>query len=250
MAVAVVGTRHPSAHGLSVARAIGRALGEAGWPVVSGLAEGIDGAAHQGCLQAGGRPVAVLGTPLGRAYPRHHAALQEAVAAAGLLISEQPVGARVQPGHFAARNRLLVALSRAVVVVECPHRSGALHSARLAWGQELPLWVVPADLGRPSAAGSNALLAQGASALLDPRTLVDHLGPGPLARPSGAQGGGALVTRGPSARSVLEALGHGAALEELSRRLQQPVGDVSLRLLELELAGEVVAYPGLRWGPA
>ena len=180
-AVAVVGTRRPSSHGLLMASRIGAALAAAGWPVVSGLAEGIDGAAHQGCLAAGGAPVGVLGTPLDRTYPRHHHALQQQVARQGLLLSEWPVGAPVRPGHFASRNRLQVALARALVLVECPLASGALHSADLAWAQGLPLWVVPADAARLSALGSNRLLARGATPLLTAADLIDQLGPGPLA---------------------------------------------------------------------
>lgn len=180
-AVAVVGTRRPSSHGLLMANRIGAALAAAGWPVVSGLAEGIDGAAHEGCLAAGGAPVGVLGTPLDRTYPRHHSALQQLVARQGLLLSEWPVGAPVRPGHFASRNRLQVALATALVLVECPLASGALHSADLAWAQGLPLWVVPADAARLSALGSNRLLARGATPLLTTADLIDQLGPGPLA---------------------------------------------------------------------
>lgn len=180
-AVAVVGTRHPSSHGLLMANRVGAALAAAGWPVVSGLAEGIDGAAHEGCLAAGGAPVGVIGTPLDRTYPRHHRRLQQQVASDGLLLSEWPVGAPVRPGHFAGRNRLQVALARALVLVECPEASGALHSADLAWAEGLPLWVVPADASRLSALGSNRLLARGATPLLLPCDLIDQLGPGPLA---------------------------------------------------------------------
>jgi DNA processing protein len=231
-----------------MARAIGGALGAAGWPVVSGLAEGIDAAAHRGCLDSGGRPVAVLGTPLERVYPRHHAALQAEVASRGLLISEHPSGAAVLRGHFAARNRLQVALAAALVVVECPHRSGALHSATLAWELGLPLWVVPADAGKASAAGSNRLLQQGASPLLDPQDLIAQLGPGPLA---GVQGeiSGRETSRPPSPgdRSLLDALGPGASLEQLCRVLQRSPADLAPRLLALELAGAISAEPGLCW---
>jgi len=180
-AVAVVGTRHPSSHGLLMANRVGAALAAAGWPVVSGLAEGIDGAAHEGCLAAGGAPVGVIGTPLDRTYPRHHRRLQQQVASEGLLLSEWPLGAAVRPGNFASRNRLQVALARALVLVECPEASGALHSADLAWAEGLPLWVVPADASRLSALGSNRLLARGATPLLLPADLIDQLGPGPLA---------------------------------------------------------------------
>lgn len=277
-AVAVVGTRRPSRHGLAMARALGVALAEAGWPVVSGLAEGIDGAVHQGCLAAGGVPVAVLGTPLERIYPRHHHSLQAQVAQAGLLISEHPPGTPVHPGHFASRNRLQVALAQAVVVVECPEQSGALHSASLAWDQGLPLWAVPADAGKLSAAGSNRLLACGASVLLDPEDWVRQLGPGPLlgrpglANPAlaarsqppgaelgpgaqvactpglGATGLGAPALAGPQ-RALLAAVGAGASLEQVCERLDLGAAPASRALLELELTGRLRAEPGLWWRP-
>lgn len=260
--IAVVGTRRPSPHGLAMAEAIGAALAQAGWPVVSGLAEGIDGAAHRGCLARGGRPVAVLGTPIERVYPRHHEELQRQVAQRGLLLSEWPAGGAVQPGHFAARNRLQVALARAVVVVECPESSGALHSARLAWDQGLPIWVVPADAGKRSAMGSNRLLTGMASALIDPRDLIRQLGPGPLATAI------PLATAVPPATAIpltaaaeagfgnaagdpelLAAVGSGATMEQLSLALDQSAAALASRLLALELSGALRAMPGLRWQP-
>lgn len=245
-AVAVVGTRRPSLQGLAMAEAIGAALAAAGWPVVSGLAEGIDGAAHRGCLSGGGRPVAVLGTGLDRVYPRHHHTLQQAVGEQGLLLTEQPPGAAVQPGHFAARNRLQVALARALVVVECPEASGALHSVRLAWEQALPIWVVPADAGRRSARGSNRLLGAMASPLLDPAELVRQLGPGPLRSVDRPPARDPATGQDPQ---LLDALGSGASLEQLCRALAQPEAAVVSRLLALELVGAVRAQPGLCWRP-
>ena len=251
LAVAVVGTRRASAHGLAMAGAIGSALAQAGWPVVSGLAEGIDAAAHQGCLRAGGRPIGVLGTPLERVYPSHHARLQQQVGELGLLISEQPPGGGVCAGHFAARNRLQVALARAVVLVECPESSGALHAARLAWEGGLKLWVVPGDAARCSAAGSNRWLQQGAAPLLDPADLVAALGPGPLA----ASAAPAARRRGQaSSRAadpvLLAAVGRGATLEQLCLQLGQAAAALLPRLLALELAGVLRAEPGLRWRPS
>ena len=247
-AVAVVGTRHPSRQGEGMALAIGRALAEAGWPVVSGLAEGVDAAAHRGCLEAGGRPVGVLGTPLERVYPRHHEELQEQVGRQGLLLSEQAPGTPVRAGHFAARNRLQVALAGAVVLVECPHGSGALHSARLAWDTGTPLWVVPADVGRFSAAGSNSWLTQGASALLDPADLIRSLGPGPL-HATAAPGQPRAHRLIEQEAALLGALGAGASLDQLCNRLRQEPGRISERLLQLEMAGLVHSQPGLWWQP-
>lgn len=267
-AIAVVGTRRPSLHGLSVARGLGAALADAGWPVVSGLAEGIDAAVHEAVLDRQGCPVGVLGTPLERVYPRHHVALQAAVARRGLLVSEQPPGGSVCAGHFASRNRLQVALAAAVVVVECPLASGALHSAELAWKQGLPLWVVPADTGRLSAEGSNRLLSRGATPLLEPADLIRQLGAGPLRRcsrrscpdPRGPFRPDAPALPGRAAepgagglseadRHLLAAVGHGASLEQLSLRLGEQAATLASRLLQLELAGFLQAEPGLCWRP-
>lgn len=253
-AVAVVGTRRPSSHGLAMAHRLGQALAGSGWPVVSGLAEGIDAEVHRGCLASGGVPVGVLGTPLERVYPRHHVSLQAQVGRRGLLVSEQAPGAAVLRGHFASRNRLLVALARAVVVVECPHVSGALHSADLAWSEGLPLWVVPADAARSSAAGSNRLLARGATPLLEPADLLALLGPGPLAKRQGSAP--TLASTGlssplqPADLALLAAVGGGASLEQLALALGTSPVQLAPQLLQLELAGLLRAEPGLRWRPA
>jgi len=245
-AVAVVGTRSPSLHGLSWARRLGLCLARAGWPVISGLAEGIDAEAHLGCLEARGAPVGVIATPLDRVYPRHHQALQGAVGRQGLLLSEHPPGTPVRRGHFAARNRLVVAMASAVVVVECPEGSGALHAARQAWDAGVPLWVVPADTDRRSAAGSNALLARGATPLVDPDDLIRSLGRGPLRRTADS---GAGPGAGGGGSALLTALGVGATLDELAERLHRPLPQLALELLELERQGVVLAAPGACWRP-
>jgi DNA processing protein len=248
-AVAVVGTRRPSRHGLTMARQIGRALTEAGWPVVSGLAEGIDAAAHQGCLEAGGCPVGVLGTPLNRVYPRHHGQLQATVAEQGLLVSELPAGTPGRAGHFALRNRLQVGLAQALVLVECPANSGALHSAELAWELGMPIWVVPADAGRISAAGSNRWLQQGATPLLNPSDLTTSLGAGPLRPPRSSTAAPAAAPLLQREAALLAALGAGASLDQLCERLRLAPGVISERLLRLELAGVLRSEPGLWWRP-
>jgi DNA processing protein len=248
-AVAVVGTRRPSRHGLTMARQIGRALAEAGWPVVSGLAEGIDAAAHQGCLEAGGCPVGVLGTPLNRVYPRHHGQLQATVAEQGVLVSELPEGTPGRAGHFALRNRLQVGLAQALVLVECPANSGALHSAELAWELGMPIWVVPADAGRISAAGSNRWLQQGATPLLHPSDLTTSLGAGPLRPAHSSTAAPAAAPLLQREAALLAALGAGASLDQLCDRLRLAPGVISERLLRLELAGVLRSEPGLWWRP-
>ena len=248
-AIAVVGTRKPSRHGLQMARRLGRVLAQAGWPVLTGLAEGIDAAVHEGCLEAGGTPIAVIGTPLQRISPRHHATLQTHVAQRGLLISEWAEGTAVKAAHFSLRKRLLVALAKAVVLVECPLSSSALQSAQLAWESGVPLWVVPADAGRSSAAGSNRWLSLGATALLSPDDLIKTVGIGPL-KPSRASKTQAeqLALTGREAL-LLAAIGAGASLEQLCRRLRQEPQQLSERLLKLELEGVIKSEPGLWWRP-
>ena len=239
-AIAMIGTRAASSHGLQMAEQLGRSLAEAGWPVVSGLAEGIDAAVHRGCLSAGGSPVAVLGTPLSRTYPSHHIALQESVGTQGLLLTELRPGQRVQPGHFAARNRLLVAMASALVVVECPERSGALISARLASTLNCPVWVIPADAARWSARGSNRLLQDQAAALLTPEDLIDQLGCGPQQ----------LNEVDCNITGLLDALGEGANLDELVATLNRPAPGLLSDLVSLELSGRVVCESGFLWKPS
>jgi DNA processing protein len=168
----------------------------------------------------------------------------------GLLLSEHPPGAPVHRGNFAGRNRLLVALAAAVVVVECPPDSGALHSAAYAWEQGLPLWVVPGDAGRHAALGSNRLLGQGATPLLAPEDLVAFLGPGPLASGSGVttpSGRPAVDPDGSEQQRLLAAVGEGASLEQISLQLGRPAGELAIALFQLEWEGLLRAEPGLRW---
>lgn len=235
-AVAVVGTRSASEHGLAMADELGQALAAAGWPVLSGLAEGIDAAAHRGCLAVNGAPVAVLGTPLDRVYPMHHKQLQMAVGQQGLLLSEHASGSAVRPGHFAARNRLLVLFARALVVVECPERSGALISAALATAQQCPVWSVPGDARRWSCRGSNALLENQATPLLRIEKLVQHLGPGPL-----------IGKQDRPHQAVLQAIGAGASINELMDRLRMTPGELATQLLDMERSGDLQCDSGVFW---
>ena len=250
-AVAVVGTRSASPHGIRMAEELGHALARSGWPVISGLAEGIDAAVHEACLQADGAPVAVLGTGLDRVYPRHHDAFQKAVSQQGLLISERSSQDLVQRGHFAHRNRLIVALASALVVVECPERSGALISARLAEERSCPVWVVPGDALRWSARGSNALLQNQAAPLLSADALVRHLGPGPLLRhePEQAPSPSPLNPERVEQLQLLQAMASGASLEDLSSRLSQSPAALARQLLEMERLGSAVCESGYLWRP-
>ncbi len=169
-AVGVVGTRRCSAYGAGVAREIGRVAANDGWSVVSGGAKGIDGAAHEGCLEGNGHTVAVLGTGIDVVYPSEHRGLFERIAARGALYSEYPIGANGVGWRFPRRNRIVVGLSARTVVVEAPHKSGAMITARLAAEAGREVWAVPGRIGDDRCAGSNRLLFDGAMPLIDMET--------------------------------------------------------------------------------
>ncbi len=251
-AVAVVGTRRPSSHGLRMADKLGRALAQAHWPVVSGLAEGIDAVAHRACLRAGGSPVAVLGTPLQRVYPTEHRSLQKEVGQVGLLMTELRDSERVTRSSFALRNRLLVAVTKAVVVVECPENSGALRSASMARSLGIPVWVVPGDALRASSQGSNALLQSGALPLNNTQDLIHQLGAGPCI--CSVEDGDSFALKSerplipnPVQTHLLKLVDDDFSFDEMVQALQFNPERVAAELLKLELQGLVVAQPGLRW---
>ncbi|MGC8462905.1 MAG: DNA-processing protein DprA [Acidimicrobiales bacterium] len=163
-AVAVVGTRSATPYGRQVAAELGRDLASAGVVVVSGLALGIDGAAHAGALDAGplaAPPVGVVATGLDVAYPAVHRQLWHAVAARGAVVSEAPLGAPPRRGRFPARNRIVAGLSDVVVVVECHRRGGSIYTAEAAARRSIPVGAVPGSVRSPASAGTNALLVDG-----------------------------------------------------------------------------------------
>ena len=172
-AVAVVGTRRPSLDGLVTARRVARHLAQHGVTVVSGMARGIDQAAHRAALDAGGRTIGVLGTGFGVDYPSGDAALRDSVAASAALVTEHLPAVGVLPARFPARNRIISGLAGAVVVVEGRLRSGALMTARLAAEQGREVFAAPGSLNQPTAAGPLALIADGARPLVDLDDLVD-----------------------------------------------------------------------------
>ncbi len=173
--VAIVGTRRASSVGLRVARSLAAACAESGICVVSGLALGIDGAAHEGALERQGATVAVLGTGVDVAYPPRHRALQERIAADGLLLSEVPPGERGHAGTFPQRNRIIAALAEVTVVVEAGRESGALITARVAHDLDRTVCAVPGSVLAPECAGSNALIQDGVQVICSPDDLLAEL---------------------------------------------------------------------------
>lgn len=176
-AVAVVGTRRCTGYGVTLAEAFGAALSRAGWTTVSGLARGIDAAAHRGTLQAGGEAVAVLGSGIDVIYPAENERLYRRIAgSAGAVMSEYPPGTRPDRWRFPARNRIIAAVSSAVVVVEAGEKGGALITARLAAELGRPVFVVPGDVDRPASIGCNRLIRDGAHPVLGVDDLIAELG--------------------------------------------------------------------------
>jgi DNA processing protein len=175
-AVAVVGTRRCTRYGIDLAVAFGEALSRAGWTTVSGLARGIDAAAHRGALRGAGRAVAVLGSGVDVVYPAENRDLYRAIVdGRGAILSEYPPGTRPDRWRFPARNRIIAAIASAVVVVEAGEKGGALITARLAAEVGRPVLVVPGDVDRPASVGCNRLIRDGAHPVLGAGDLIAEL---------------------------------------------------------------------------
>ena len=177
LAVAVVGARHATAYGRKVAKQLGSALARAGYTVVSGLARGIDAAAHQGALAAGGRTLAVLGSGVLNIYPPEHRGLADEIAAAGAVISELPPLTQPSSGAFPQRNRIISGLSLGVVVVQAAERSGAMITARLAGEQGREVFAVPGDIDCRMSQGCHRLIQDGAKLVGGIDDILEELGP-------------------------------------------------------------------------
>lgn len=249
-AVTIVGSRRVTARGREVARALGRALGRRGVVVVSGLALGTDGAAHRGALDVAGDSLAVLGTGADVPYPRTHARLFRALSERGLLVSEFMPGTEATRYNFPRRNRLLAALgSTAVVVVEAGPQSGSLITVDHALDLGRDVWAVPGPIDGPACAGSNALLADGARPLLSIDDFIrDTLGP---CETEECLPGVRNDAFDDSELSLLRHLEHGPlAPSELVDRTGRSLPDVLASLTALEVHGQVVRLPGLRYRTA
>lgn len=238
--VAVVGTRRCTHAGRDIARQLGRELAEAGVCVVSGLALGIDGAAHAGALETPTPPAAVVATGLDVVYPRRNEGLWRALGERGLLLSEYPLGVTPERWRFPARNRILAALADVVVVVESHEQGGSMHTVESALERDRVVMAVPGSVRSPASAGTNALLAAGLPPARDAADVLAELG---LDRQAWAR----AVARAPDgdAGVVLDALGWEAStLEQVADRLGAPLGPVAVRLLELEREGWLVSRSG------
>ncbi len=234
---AVVGTRRCTRYGREVAYELGRDLAAAGVRIVSGLALGIDGAAHRGALAADGAPpVAVVGSGLDVVYPRSHGSLWKEVAAKGLLLSEAPLGARPEPWRFPVRNRVIAALAEVVVVVESAEKGGSRHTVDAAMARDRPVMAVPGSIRSPMSAYTNGLLADGCHPVRDSVDVLVALGL------SSAPSAVAEVRPppGPEEATVLEALGwEPATFDDLCARTGRTPGQVSVAMARLQAGGWV-----------
>ena len=242
-AVAVVGSRHPSAQGLDNARHFGAALSQAGLTVISGIALGIDGAAHEGALGGPGSTVAVVGTGLDRIYPSRHRDLARRITEQGLMVSEFAPGTPPLAENFPQRNRIIAGLSLGTVVVEAALRSGSLITARLAVESGREVYAVPGSIHAPQSRGCHELIRQGATLVETPQEIIDEL-QGMLGRraiepPSGA------ASADPPPSPLLAHLGSDpVSLDALIARTGEPAALLSAHLMELELDGQVARLPG------
>lgn len=254
--IAIVGARSASKAGVSNARAFAKAFAEAGNAITSGLAEGIDGAAHAAALDAGGSTIAVLGTGIDLVYPRQHAELAARIAATGALISEFPPGTPGQPKFFPRRNRIISGLSLGTLVIEAGIKSGSLTTARYAAEQGREVFALPGSIHNPLARGCHKLIREGAKLVETAQEVLEEL-----------RGVGAVLAQGLSERlldgnsdaaerinpqgndpdyaRLIGALDHvPAALDELAVRTGLAAAALSSMLLVLELDGFIIAENG------
>jgi DNA processing protein len=245
-AVAVVGARRATPYGRDVAERLAAELAQAGVTVVSGLARGIDGAAHRGALRAGGQTLAVLGSGVNVVYPPEHRDLAAEIVRSGTLLSERPVGAPPLAASFPARNRIIAGMTHGTLVVEAGERSGALITAHLALDYDREVFAVPGRIDSPASVGTHRLIQQGARLVSAVDDVLSEIAPALAAR---ATGPGSAPTRGgavdPRAQALLTLLAGGpVGIDRLVQESGFPASEVLARVLELEIQGLVAQHPG------
>ena len=247
-AVAIVGSRSASEYGRRVARDLARGLVSLGFTVVSGMARGIDGSAHESALQAGGRTIAVLGSGVERAYPAEHETLYRRIGENGAVLSELPIGTRPLAFNFPARNRLISGLSLGVVVVEATEKSGSLITATLAVEQGREVFAVPGEVGSSRSRGAHRLIRQGAKLVESVDDIIEEIAPQLLDRT------GSATQRAPrelpqnasdATRTIFALLQENTLqVDQVIERTGMSAAQVLETLLDLELQGLLRQLPG------
>ncbi len=254
--VAIVGARNATQQGIANARVFAQSLAEKNVTVISGMALGIDAAAHEGALNATHNAfatVAVVGTGIDRVYPAAHRDLAHRIAAQGAVVSEFPIGTPPLPHHFPRRNRLISGLSRGVLVVEAALRSGSLITARVAGEQGREVLAIPGSIHAPLSKGCHQLIKQGAKLVDSAQDVLDELrldqaDSGAPANKATRQKGSAKTTLPPSNDAVLQAMGHDPMdLDQLAQSTGLSAGDLLSRVTELELLGGLEVLDGGRY---
>jgi len=238
---AVVGSRNATAQGIANAEAFAGVLGEAGFVIVSGLALGIDAAAHRGGLASAASTIAVVGTGLDSVYPKRNHALAHEIASRGLLVSEFPLGTPPLAANFPRRNRLICGLSRGVLVVEAAPCSGSLITARLAAEQGREVFAIPGSIHSPLAKGCHALIKQGAKLVESAQDILEEMGITAPQRITSA-------ATGELQHPLLEHIGFEPVdVQALCTRSGLDAAAVNAALTGLEISGAIEALPGGRW---
>jgi DNA processing protein len=241
--VAIVGSRHATAQGLDNAREFARHLSERGLTIVSGLALGVDAAAHEGALSGRGGTIAVVGTGLDIVYPARHASLARRIERHGLMVSEYWLGAPSKAEHFPQRNRLIAGLSLGTLVVEAALQSGSLITARMALEAGREVFAIPGSIHAPQSRGCHRLIRQGAKLVETGDDVIEELRLDRL--PHAERASDAPAGEHSPTDPLLEAMGYDpVTLDALSARTGWGVAALGARLLVLELEGEVARLPG------
>jgi DNA processing protein len=242
----MVGSRNATPLGERTAESFARILAGQGWCIASGLALGIDAAAHRGALAAAGMTVAVIGTGIDRLYPARNKDLALAIAERGSIVSEFPLGTPVQAANFPRRNRIIAGLSRGVLVVEAAPESGSLITARLAAEQGREVFAIPGSIHSPVARGCHQLIKQGAKLVETAEDVLEELGSSP--RPTGMPQNTMPDAEDHEDTPLLAALAHGPLLlDELAQHTGLEADTLLATLLDLELAGRIAPLPGNRY---
>jgi DNA processing protein len=242
--VAVVGTRDPSLYGVRQGHRIAEDLARQGIGIISGMARGVDSAAHEGCLQAKGRTYAVFGCGIDVIYPSENKTLAEKIEASGGLISEFLPGTRPDPGLFPRRNRVISGLSVGVLVVQGTEKSGALITARSALEQNREVFALPGNVEEARSRGAHHLIRQGAALITSAEDILAEIGVQLRSRTS-LERAESLPALNPSEEAVVKKLSADPIhIDNLVRELERPVPSVLADLLSLEMKGWVVQLPG------